>query len=373
VSKSDKFLERPAIQIRQNDRYPLYLFSLTGEELHQVADISRIGRDDAGSLVGYQRGEVKRHISNIVEYLNSDTPLFPNSLIVSLTREVRFAPSSNTAKSASRSGWIRIPLVAKGARKPGWIVDGQQRAMALQKIERKDFPIAVNAFVADDVELQRDQFLRVNSTKPLPRGLITELLPTVSSVLPRTLAARKTPSALCEVLNADRESPFYGIIRRASMAKEERKRTVVADTVIVQMLSDSLNSPTGCLFPYTNVATGQTDIKGARNVIFTFWNAVKDTFPTAWGLPPTKSRLMHGAGIRAMGRLMDRMMTLARPEDKRFQKKLRKDLERLRAVCRWTSGTWEPLGSLEWNEVQNVPSHIRALSDHLVRTYMSMS
>ena len=42
----------------------------------------------------------------------------------------------------------------------------------------------MNAFVADEVDLQRDQFLRVNNAKPLPRGLITELLPEVSTILP---------------------------------------------------------------------------------------------------------------------------------------------------------------------------------------------
>ena len=39
-----------------------------------------------------------------------------------------------------------------------------------------------------------------------------------------------------------------------------------------------------------------------------YWTAVKKVFPDAWGKPPEKSRLMHGAGVRAMGRLMDRIM-----------------------------------------------------------------
>jgi DGQHR domain-containing protein len=373
VPRNRKFLERPAIQIWQNDKYPLYLFALTGEELHQVADISRIGRDGAGILIGYQRAEVRRHIKNIVEYLDSDAPLFPNSLIVSLNREVRFAPTGRANKALTCAGIIRIPLTASGDRKPGWIVDGQQRALALKKTSRKEFPVAISAFIADDVELQRDQFLRVNSTKPLPRGLITELLPTVSTVLPSVLAARKVPSALCEMLNEDKESPFYGLIRRASMDKSRRKKAVVSDTVIVQMLGDSLSMPTGSLFSYTNVATGKTDLKGARNLVFTFWNAVKETFPEAWGLPPSQSRLMHGAGIRAMGRLMDKMMGMSKPDDRRFQKRLRVELAELKPNCRWTSGSWETLGGIEWNEIQNLPSHIKMLSNHLVHTYLSLS
>ena len=42
-----------------------------------------------------------------------------------------------------------------------------------------------------------------------------------------------------------------------------------------------------------------------------YWSAVRDTFPEAWGKPPTESRLMHSAGIRAMGALMDQIMLRA--------------------------------------------------------------
>ena len=40
---------------------------------------------------------------------------------------------------------------------------------------------------------------------------------------------------------------------------------------------------------------------------------MRDTFPDAWGKPAEQSRLMHGAGIRAMGRLMDRIMSALDP------------------------------------------------------------
>src|SRR5262249_43982684 len=145
-----------------------------------------------------------------------------------------------------------------------------------------------------------------NSSKPLPRGLITELLPKVEGVLPARLAARRVPSALCDLLNTDPASPFLGLIRRSSM--DGRGGAVVSDTAIVQMIQDSLSSPKGCLFTYRNAATGMVDATGIRSVLLLFWTAVRAQFPDAWGLPPTRSRLMHGAGVRAMGRLMDHVM-----------------------------------------------------------------
>src|SRR5438046_8965442 len=98
--------------------------------------------------------------------------------------------------------------------------------------------IPVNALVAEKVALQRDQFLRVNNTKPLPRGLITELLPEVSTPLPANLQAKKIPSALCELLNSEPHSPFHKLISRASTNQENRRGALVADTSIIKMLQE---------------------------------------------------------------------------------------------------------------------------------------
>ena len=180
--------------------------------------------------------------------------------------------------------------------------------IALARAKRQDFPVPVNAFIADSVDLQRDQFLRINNTKPLPRGLVTELLPKISTSLPPRLSMRKAPSALCDLLNTHEDSPFRGLIRRPSTSAEDRATAVVTDTSIVQALEESLKSPSGALFPYRNLSSGETDFAGIWAVLLLYWTAVRDTFPQAWGKPPEKSRLMHGAGIRAMGRFMDRIM-----------------------------------------------------------------
>lgn len=364
-------IRRRALRIEQNDNHPLYVFCLTGEEILSAADISRLSRDDAGKLIGYQRPHVKRHIQDIVEYLNSENIVFPNSLILALSSRVKFHPNRGCHASDGlvTSGIIEIPL-HKNGHKPAWIVDGQQRAVAISKSKRRDLPIPINAFVADGVELQRDQFLRVNNTKPLPRGLITELLPEVSTPLPASLQAKKIPSALCDLLNSEAHSPFYKLIVRASTTKEHKRSAVVADTSIIKMLQESLANPSGCLFAYRNIATGETDFDAIWATLLAYWTAVKKTFPEAWGKPPTKSRLMHGAGIRAMGKLMDRVMGSINPRGHGAVGQIQHELRSIRPVCHWTEGRWAELYDLNWNEIQNVPRHIRTLSNLLVRSYV---
>jgi DGQHR domain-containing protein len=365
-------IRRRALRVLQDPKHALYLFTLSSAELLQIADISRVSRDEAGKLIGYQRPEVKRHVKGITDYVDSGEVLFPNSIILALSSAATFKEvrGPKVDEGLAEAGTLEIPLPLPGQPKPAWIVDGQQRALALSRSKRQGFPVPISAFVADDLESQKEQFLRINNTQPLPRGLVNELLPDVDTVLPSHLAARQAPARLCELLNRDPESPFLGLIHRSSTPGAAKGRATVSDTAIVQMIQESLTTPSGCLFPYRNIATGETDFAGVRMVLVTYWSAVKAVFPEAWGLPPVRSRLMHGAGIRAMGRLMDRVMSSVRADEKNAPQLVKRELLRVKDVCRWTEGEWEELGGLKWNEVQNVPTHVKVLSNFLVRAYL---
>lgn len=373
TADGEKFLERRALRIEQNPTIPLYLFTLAAEEVSAVADVARISRDEAGKLIGYQRPERRNHVKQILDYLNSGEVLFPNGLILALPDTVRFRSSRGpaTTDGLATAGTLEIPIPSDDrAPRPAWIVDGQQRSLALAQTKNGRIPVPVAGFVAPTLEMQRDQFLRVNTVAPLPANLVTELLPEVISAPSPRLSQRKMPSALVEMLNRDPESPFCGLIKRPSTEAEDRRQAVVTDTSLVEALRESLESPSGVLFPYRNMATGSTDTEGIRRVLLTYWCAVRDIFPDAWGESASKSKLMGGVGIRAMGRLMDRVMVHIDVNKPGADEATRRELSRIADHCRWTSGTWAELG-LPWNELQNVSKHISALSNYLARAYVA--
>jgi hypothetical protein len=192
----------------------------------------------------------------------------------------------------------------------------------------------------------------------------------VSSNLPGNLAAKRIPSAICDWLNQEKSSPFCGLVQRASTSKEQKAKTVIADNSIVKMVEESLSQPSGCLFPYRNIATGETDLEGITTLLVVYWSAVNEVFPDAWGKSPTKSRLMHGAGIRAMGRLMDRIMQIIDPRKATAREEVVKELKLIAPFCRWTGGRWEEMDDLKWNDLNNVPRHINVLSNVLIRAYL---
>ena len=83
-----------------------------------------------------------------------------------------------------------------------------------------------------------------------------------------------------------------------------------------------------------------------------------------------KSRLMHGTGLRAMGRLMDKIMPAITVRGPKGVSAVQRDLELIAPLCRWTSGQWDAMGDLKWNEVQNVPRHVQMLSWVLIHSYL---
>ena len=89
--------------------------------------------------------------------------MFPNAIILSLSSRCRFVKSRgpNVDDGVVAAGTLEIPIPNSTDHKPAWIVDGQQRTLALQRAKNRAFPIPVTAFVADTVDIQRDQFIRI--------------------------------------------------------------------------------------------------------------------------------------------------------------------------------------------------------------------
>jgi DGQHR domain-containing protein len=362
---------RRALMLRQADGNPLYLFALYPAEVQRIAGISRIGRGDGHNLIGYQRIEIRQHVDEIRDYLDQGSVIFPNAIILAFEDELSFMRSRgpSTEDGLAVSGRLEIEIPDEGRPRPAWIVDGQQRAIALAATTNQDMAIPVAAIDQAGLELQRDQFLRINNARPLARSLVNELLPDVDTFLPRRLAASKLSSAIAGVLNRHPESPFRNLIKRPSTPKEKKRRAVITDSSVVDMLRGRLHEASGCLFPFRNEATGETDTDMVMSVLVAYWSAVRDVFPDAWGVSPRKSRLMHGVGIKSMGHLMDTILPRMNPYHDDVLLRSREEIERIAPICRWTEGTWEGMGNIPWNQPENTPRSVKLLSNHLVREY----
>lgn len=371
VQPSTKEIRVPALEVHQGRTRTLYSFAVDGKQLPLFATVSRIHRDEEAAVAGYQRPEVLAHISSIRRYLESHEPMIPNALVIAFDKRVRFERLHPRAKhDVVCPGTIVIPIDMECAEedKPGWVVDGQQRSAAIREARIESFPICVTAFITDSDAEQRSQFILVNSTKPLPKGLIHELLPSTSGVLPPSLQLRRFPSMLLDRLNHDHDSPFRGMIHTPT-----NPIGVVKDNSVLRMVENSLSD--GSLYQFRDAKNGEGDSEAMLKVLKCYWDAVRNIFPDAWGQPARRSRLMHGVGIVSMGFMMDAVVDqyrrLAPPSLEIFEAELRLIAD----SCHWTSGNWN-FGFdrvRRWNELQNTPRDIQLLTDFILLEYKRIS
>lgn len=366
-STSQTFLQLPALEVRQGDGSILYSFAVDGKQLALFATISRIHRDDDSEIQGYQRPAVLSHINAIRRYIESDSPMIPNALVVAFDKRVHFEPLTGVPATAyARHGTLTIPISgdAEDEEKPGWIVDGQQRSAAIRDARVESFPICVIAFIAESDEEQRSQFILVNSAKPLPKGLIYELLPGTVGTLPPQFQFREFPARLLYRLNFQVNSPLYRLIQTPTNPDGKIK-----DNSVLKMLENSLSD--GALYFFRDPQTGDCDEDGMLAVLKDFWRAVSHVFPEAWNRSSRQSRLMHGVGIASLGFLMDtifdRYIRARIPDESDFAR----DLAGLVPVCRWTNGFWDfgPHAQRKWNELQNTSRDILMLTNYLLSEY----
>ena len=393
-------LEVPAIAIRQCDRRELFAFAVDGKRLHEFAQVSRLGRDDHESIAGYQRPEVISHIAEIRNYLESEAPMLPNAIVVAFDGRVSFRPlPGNGRGNRARHGHLVIPLVQEaGAAKPAWIVDGQQRAAAIRDARVDSFPVFVTGFITDSVAEQREQFILVNSTKPLPKGLIYELLPGTDVHLATQLERKRFPAYLLERLNYDSRSPLhlavqtptnpfvdssarnrrgFGAAANQGIAAavengephEAKVQGFIKDNSMLRMLENSLHD--GALYRCRLERDGEMDTERMLKVLFNFWGAVVRVFGDAWGLPPVRSRLTHGVGIISMGHVMDAIADRYRASGIPSTEEFAADLRPLEGLCCWTNGHWDfGAGQVrKWNEVQNTTKDIQLVANYLLVQY----
>src|SRR5579884_2200178 len=117
--KASKLIVR-ALKTNQGKGIEIYSFFLPGGQISRVADITRLERGASGRLKGFQRKEIKNHVRSIVQFLNQGSVLFPNAIILALSRHVTFQKSRGGKPDVTvlgvEAGRLFIPVDEEGTR-----------------------------------------------------------------------------------------------------------------------------------------------------------------------------------------------------------------------------------------------------------------
>jgi DGQHR domain-containing protein len=339
----DRFL---GLRAQQGQEHSVFCFTATAAEVLRIARIDRAGRNTQGDLFGFQRPQIAQHIQHIRDYLSRPDAVLPNSVVIALTQGLSVAERGD--------GAVDLAFDLSGG-PIATVVDGQQRLSALAPLSERTFEVFVSCLICKDVnELQR-QFILINSTRPLPKELIYELLPSVDGLSP-ALDARSFASSLTQRLNFDSASPLRGQVRLHTNPNG-RLSSNALQKVIMNSRSDGAMREV--------FASGGEE--GCFQLIADFYGAVIDVFGTAWvGMSTKTSRLVHGVGLVALGYVMDYGWIA---EGARTRSAFAAVLKRLEGRTAWTSGAWDfPGDQRPWNRLQNTTADIRLLTDFLLAT-----
>jgi DGQHR domain-containing protein len=337
-----------ALVANQSPTHHVFTFAAPAADIQRFAVIDRIGRAANGALKGFQRPQVAAHIQEIRNYLRAQDAILPNSIVVAFTRGVRV-----NGRDRSRLAQVEIDL-SDGP--PGLVVDGQQRLSALGGLLDKPFEVFVAGLLCEGEEELRRQFILINNTRPLPKSLIYELLPKVSG-LPERMSSRARAAALAERLNYEPSSSLRGQIYQHT-----NPTGVIRDTAIQRVIMNSLSD--GAMRELLGLPDGE---RACFALVSDFYATVQQIWPWAWwDHTPKTSRLVHGAGIVALGYVMEVLFSrgLTGSTDS-----MANVLAELTPHTAWVQGqTWRfgPDNVRPWNALQNVNHDIRLLAEHLI-------
>jgi DGQHR domain-containing protein len=330
---------------QQSAKHQAIMVTARASEVLSFASISRAGRDANGTLQGFQRPQIAAHIREIREYLRTYDAVLPNCIVVGFVEGIKTRERSD--------GWMEVSIDASDG-PPGYIIDGQQRLAALAGLPEKDFNMFVSVLVCNDYEELRRQFVLLNSTRPLTRALIYELLPGTAG-LPSRYSSRSFAAALTERLNFDAKSSLRGLIHQHTNPKGIIRDTSI-QTVIMRSVSDGA----------IRELPEKRQLAGGFRLVSEFYGAVRQVFAEEWeDHTPKTSRLVHGAGIQALGFVME---LLVGRDGAQVRDEFAQGLSVLRGHTAWTSGSWRFSDSevVPWNKLENTSRQINGLAQHLV-------
>lgn len=343
---SKKKLRFEGFLATQGSERSVVMIRATASEIAEIATVERLARDSDGHAVGFQRPQVAGHISEIRSYLEQDDAVLPNALVLAFVENARVIPG----KGAQCVLEVTVSDVP-----PGFVVDGQQRLTALTQTGREDFQVFASCLVCKDMQELRRQFILINNTRPLPKSLIYELLPGVDE-LPERLTSRALAAALTERLNFAEQSSL-----RHQVKMQTNPSGVIKDTALQKAILNS--EAAGAIQVLMN---GEDGVKQSQDLLNNYFSAVQQVFPNEWFQhKPTTSRLVHGAGVVAMGFVMDEIY--ARSHSSSVDSFV-EGLRPLVGKTAWTEGHWHFAdgAQIPWNNIEFTPRQIQQLAEHLV-------
>lgn len=322
-----------AIQIRQ----PLGDFliaSIPSKLLCEITyfDVRRMLKErDVETYLGIQRPLNQSRVDELQKYVRTVDACFPTAVILAVDgRSAIFDPTNNqlTLRNDPNPEEGLDPIYYRNIAK---VLDGQHRIAGLMEYPKDDFEVNVSIFVDIDIEDQAYIFSTVNLAQTkVNRSLAYDL-----SELTKTPSPQKTCHNIAVALDQLDSSPLYHRIKRLGTATPGRSIELLTQATFVEALMPFISStptldrdilkrgnrlatPTPSEIekhPLRPFFVSGEDLKIA-DVLFRYFSAVRDKWPTAWNTDEKGLILNRTNGFRALMRALKPICNILQPHKK---------------------------------------------------------
>jgi len=325
LKEGPETIDFPCIKVTQ----PIgtfYIASIDQKVLCDIThfDVRRILREQRAveRYLGIQRPLIPKRVKEIETYVKTSDACFPTSIILAIPGVC--AKYEETGSRMFLKNYLdppdgEEPIYYRDIAK---VLDGQHRIEGLRAFVGEKFEVNVSIFIDADIADQAYIFSTVNLTQTkVNRSLAYDLFDLAKSRSPQ-----KTCHNIAVALDQNEHSPFFQRIKRLGVSTEGRFNETITQATLVQSLivyickdqieqindrdlylrgkvpqkanADDLNQQ---IFRNMFIEGKDLDI---ADIIWNYFDAVKETWPTSWDNMGRGSMLNKTNGFKALMRFL---------------------------------------------------------------------
>lgn len=300
-----------------------YVASIDSALLCEITyfDVRRIIREEREfeSYLGIQRPVEKKRLVDLKKYVHNEDACFPTSVIIAIPGDCAKYDEDKNLMTVSNKVVVEGGEERIYKRAIAKVLDGQHRIEGLREYKKSRFLVNVSIFVDIDVATQAQIFSTVNleQTK-VNKSLVYDLFALATHRSPQ-----KTSHNIAVALDKSEGSPFFQRIKRLGVTTKNRYNETITQATFVEALlpyisvdakedrnlylknqkpsilgADALKTVI-----FGNMFIDEKDLE-ITDVIWNYFSAVAERWPTAWGATGTGLVLNKTNGFRALMRFL---------------------------------------------------------------------
>ena len=275
--------QRPPALVTQVDflkEYDFFIFSLPSSKLLKIAKF--LSRKD--SPIGIQRVHKEDRDKEIGQFITSEHPFFPNSIIINIP--IEFDQTFYDVEHKK----LKLNVQENSS----YIIDGQHRlkAFASRFSNGIDHNLVVTAYFGLEPPTIAEIFTRINYfQKPVSKSLVYDLLDLNKD--PDFIKYHEA-HYIVNRLNNDLNSPFYGMVKMLGIGSG-----LISQAAFVESLTTR--------YKILDLIDTRCTQDEKVSILNSYFSAIRGVFPKKWGNPD--SILTRSVGFNALVKILNKILS----------------------------------------------------------------